>query len=321
MSIYTEIKCIGGRVNYPFSDRGDNVTREYELDCICDADAYAPSNYNDTLQSAATAGVDVLPAGFADVAAFWVEDSNPAPHSGPLVKFTRTFSHVPAAAVEPNGIYAFEFPVVPGGVFVSKNSTAESSSYNTSALTVTITATLSAGDVGNFRSGDVVSIVNPNRWAYEIAGGWQYQLSSFTGPCTVSGNVVTLVQDFYYIDGTDGTRKAYDNFSDQSAAHYSVKKMRSPERAEPETVNSPSKVSLRYVKVDDVSGLALADRFYLTDTAGAPITATTTTSLPYTTAAWQSAALFGEYIAAEDETFKRWRGNIYELSQIKVRMK
>jgi hypothetical protein len=117
MGLFRTAKCIGGKVTRPLEKEGDTTHRIYHLECVVDADAYTTLAQTAVLSNAATAGVDVLPAGFANASAYFAGDTKPEPFQGALVKFTRSFATKPANQSEVlvgSSTYSF-----PGRGFVS----------------------------------------------------------------------------------------------------------------------------------------------------------------------------------------------------------
>ena len=309
--------CVGAWIDYPFRDDGDSETKVYNHKMQVALSSYAPLNDNDTMTTATNKPVR---SPFDDDSdAYYVGDTPPTSIDGLMVEFVRSFANVPINREDPNGFYAFEFPIVPGGIQISKPTISESSSYNTSTFVLTITSTLSSLDAENFNDGDIVSIYNPNTWSYELGYGYTGYRSRFTGPCTKSGDVITLkIYNFFWSDA--GTPTAYSNFTDNNPSNYDVEKTISGERSSPSTINSSSVLSIRYVKSSAVSQISLGTKFELLTSTGDVTNTTSDTTIPFTTTEWQNAALAGEYIAAENETISKWRGNIYEVSQIMVKM-
>ena len=162
MSIFTQIRCVGGTFDFPFKNQGDDETKIYTLNCICDADAYTPSSYGDTMTNAASAGVDVLPANFADANAFWIGDGEITTLKGLVVQFQRRFSNLPKTRIRANGFYATTFPVTNGGDTVddfTATSATLSYDYTNEKLVATIDkATTVDVDAGGAGTTDVNTI-------------------------------------------------------------------------------------------------------------------------------------------------------------------
>ena len=314
---FSNATCVNARIEYPLRDQGDAVTKVYHHTMQQALTSYAPLADDDTMTTA-TEKPERSP--FPDDAnAFFIGDSTPTEIDGGLIEWVRSFANIPQDLIVPNGFYAFEFPDVPGGIVLSKSTTSESSSYNTSTLVLTITATLSASDAANFNNGDVLSIYNPATWTYNIPGILNYTRTIFTGPVTKSGNTITMTLDFFYLNL--GVPTAFSNFTDNGASYYDVKKTVSADRNGTEVINSPSLIQYRYIKNRSINLIQLKSKFELVTSTGDKTSATSTTTIPFTTAQYQTSALNSESIPAENETIEQWRGNIYRLSQIFVKMK
>ena len=311
--------CVGASIGYPFRDNGDSSTKVYSYTMQGALSTYAPLDDNDEMT---TAGKMPVRSPFPDDAnAFFVGDTKPTPIDGGLVEYVRTFANIPQSRIDPYGFYAFEFPIVPGGIQKSNDSTSESSSYNTGTFTLSISATLSAADALDFSNGEIVTIVNPSSWSYDSDGLVFYTKYEFKGAAIKNGNTITIkVYDFFY-QFQLGTKIAYDNFTDNGATKYIVKKIVSPARTAAQTINSPSQISFRYIKTQSSSEISLASPFKLQNSSGVETDATSDTTVPTTTTQYQNSALNGEYIGAENETINRWKGNIFEVQQIRVLMK
>jgi len=317
----TNATCVKARIEYPFRDQGDALTKVYHHTMQQKLTSYAPLDDDDTM-TAATEKPENSP--FADDAdAFFVGDTALAEQDGGMVEWVRSFANIPQDLITPGGFYAFEFPDVAGGIFTIKDTTSESSSYNAGTFVLTITATLSALDAAEFTDGQYLSIYNPNAWTYERVVGtstYSYTQTIFSGLTTKSVSTITLtIENFYHL--INGVKTAFTSFSDNTPTEYSVKIQVSPDRNSTAVINSPSVISNRYVKDRNVESIQLNSKFELTSLTGLIQTQTSISSIPFTTAQYQAAALNEQSIPAENETIEHWRGNIYRLSQIFVKMK
>jgi len=317
-STFSVAKCVRARIEYPFRDLGDAITKVYHHTMQQALSSYAPLADNDTMTTS-TEKPDGSP--FADDAnAFFVSDTTLNEIDGGRVEWVRSFANIPQDLIVPNGFYAFEFPDVSGGIVLSKATTSEISSYNSSTFQLTITATLSTSDAANFNTGDVLTVYNLSSWTY-TKNGSDISFTSITGVASKSGNTLTIIPNylFYYTSG--GTQLPVTGFTDNSAPEYLIRKQISPDRNGTAVINSPSYISHRYQIGRDVANFQLATPFQLSSSTGQSSNSTTVSTIPYTTAQYQEAALAGASIAAENETIEHWRGNIYRLSQIFVKMK
>ena len=310
---FTTPTCVRAWYEYPFRDQGDSVTKLYHNIMRVQETSYAPLADNDVLTDA---GAKPSRSPFADdAAAYYVGDSSLSQIGDGLVEFDRMFANVPAERIEPNGFYSFEYPRRTA-VLLTATTTSESSSYNTGALELTISATLSSPDAADFSDGDYITITNASGWEY-TAGTITYTRTSFTGNCTKSGNTLTLVISFFY--SLNGTPTAYTGFTDNNPASYTVTKIVSPGRSTSAQLNSASILSYRYVKTSNPESLSLSPKFLLTTSTGVVTNFLSSTSIPITTDEYNEASELGTYvIAAESEVPRRWYGNIYEISNILV---
>ena len=107
----------GTYISYPFIEQGDTTTKVYNLVCTQRASDYdaAQIDLDDTMSSAASAGVIDLPSGWADSSAFFVGDTGHTPIGGGMISFNRTFSTLPKTVVIPSGTENFQFPGILNG--------------------------------------------------------------------------------------------------------------------------------------------------------------------------------------------------------------
>lgn len=92
------VRCIGGRITKPLISEGDFDHKIYVLDCVCDPSQVTTLTNLTTMTNATSAGVDVLPAGFADASAYYIGDSEPVyGATGGTVSFQRRFATIPSA--------------------------------------------------------------------------------------------------------------------------------------------------------------------------------------------------------------------------------
>lgn len=98
MALYPTAQCLGGHIERPFAPDDDPNHKIYHLQCLVGAPYYTPISLNNTLASAASAGLNTLPAGIGpDPLAYHIGDSPPTPQQDtPFVTFIRSFATVPA---------------------------------------------------------------------------------------------------------------------------------------------------------------------------------------------------------------------------------
>ena len=106
----------GTYISYPFISDGDATTKVYNLVCTQRASDYdaAQIDLDDTMSSAASAGVIDLPSGWADSSAYFVGDTGHAPIGGGMISFSRTFSNIPQSTTISSGSAFVTFPGVVG---------------------------------------------------------------------------------------------------------------------------------------------------------------------------------------------------------------
>ena len=225
MALFTGIKCIGGRYEHPFHQQGDSATKVYQLRCICHVDQYTPLALDSLMTNAGTAGVDVLPAGFGDAAAYFVGDSTPEPFQGVLVQFMRTFANIPAAREEQTGTYTYNFPGGTRARLFEPAVTGQSESQPGGIYQATVT--LSPGDAAEFSDGDRCVIYNDVNWSWE-SGGVTVSWSSMYGLCTVSGNNITL------------TRSTSQPTVSSNSGTFTIQKIIAAGRSEAKSLNAAS---------------------------------------------------------------------------------
>mgnify|MGYP001590996210 CR=1 FL=1 len=118
MALFTSIKCIGGWIERPFNDSGDEGHKLFRFQCVVDAGVYTAlplSTLITDASAAAVAGLDGYPADVWPVSAdgncYFVGDTTPAPYgSGPLVSFVRTFSSIPSTRTRAAGAVSHTWP-------------------------------------------------------------------------------------------------------------------------------------------------------------------------------------------------------------------
>lgn len=323
MSLFTSIKCIGGRIDYPFKNEGDTTTKIYVLQCICDANVYAPAADDDTMTNAASAGVDALPAGFTDAAAYWVGDSDPVELNGPIVKFERSFSNIPQDRTRPFGLYAYTRPGIDqsisfgnyAAVWSTGGSTSKSFT-NSPEPRVTLTIPASPARNQNFEVGDRVQIFNDNLWNMDSGAiSSKYLVGTIL---TVSTNTFTI-NDLFRANASFSTQLVGVTIinSDNSATEYIMGKVL-PER-EQFALNVPAFREISYIKTsapEDVS-LTAAEDFLTSEQA--VTTQLTDTTVPNIT----------DYLndlqdkvskQIENESIDQWKGNIYQKIKLMGRI-
>lgn len=321
-SAFDTHKCTGGIIKYPFRDQGDNITKLYIHKMRGNRSSYAPLA-NDVLMTAA----DEKPIGspFSDDSiAYYVGDDDITDIGDSTIEYNRMFSNIPQSRIDPNGFYAFEFPEMSAQT-IEKTSTSESVSYDTSLFKLTFTINLSSSaDANEYTIGDFVYVNNASDFTYQSKIGTTVLSSTTTSSISgiisnISGNTVTVIREnFYFI--YDATETAYSNFTDNSGTYVLRKTI--PGRSEVFQSNSPSILSLRYIKTNNVDLILLNDKFQLINSSGNITNILSSTTAPLTLNEYREMIDNGEYgLNAEPESIRRWRGNIYEISAIKIKPK
>ena len=112
--------CIGGNIEFPFNQQGNQSTKIYRHHMLVSQDAYSTLPQNSTLTSATS---KPLRSPFPDdPAAYFVADQNPAAAGNGLMRFDRIFANIPLDYDEPYGLYAKELP--------SSSTSVESDAFN-----------------------------------------------------------------------------------------------------------------------------------------------------------------------------------------------
>lgn len=322
MSLYNNTQCTGGNFTRDFAYRGDKDTKVYTLQCRVYPDEYESLDLNTRMDSAASAGVNVLPFS-ADNDAFFVGDSN-WNLTGGLLLFNRMFANVPKSYEEAIGMYGFTFPKVPGGIFTEESTIDEDEDYNTSTFILELTLNFpDVATASKFQETQKITVTNPDGWSYKLtSGGSTFTRNTFEVMVdSVVSNVVRGSRRWSYFQygGADPGEKAFQNLTNQGNSAWTVRRIVYPERSGFEGVNSKAKRVARFVRADTIDEIATQGRFVLTETTTGESTSTTSdTTTPYTTESYRNLALANEYLNAEPEVATRWKGNIWEFSIVRV---
>ena len=173
----------GTYISYPFTSDGDTTTKVYNLVCTQRASDYnaAQIELDDTMSSAASAGVIDLPSGWADSNAYFVGDTGHTPIGGGMISFTRTFANIPQSITTPSGSESYTFPgmTVPAPVFggveqVEPSVSSISTQANISGVYVTLTGGNSSFfdevEVGRYISISANFTIQGDSRIYNISG-------------------------------------------------------------------------------------------------------------------------------------------------------
>ncbi len=137
-------------IEYPFIEDGDTATKIYHLICEVNKDDYASVALDTTMANASNADVLELPF-TADAAAYHVGDFNHQVIDGALLRFDRQFTSIPSDRDDVfTGTRAYSYP----GIFATTDAGTERtvtayshSGTSTQICTLTVTNTLSIGDL------------------------------------------------------------------------------------------------------------------------------------------------------------------------------
>jgi len=314
---FTTATCVNAWVEYPFANLGDVATKVYHHTMQQERLSYAPLAFNDVMTAA-----DEKPtrSPFADdSAAYWVEDSTTSDIGGTLVEFQRSFANIPADRIEPNGLYPFEFP---------GNSVAQSDAIGTSTggyvetvtsssgeqMKVDVVFTLSVADAAKLSTGETITIKN-NTDVFNIYYGYGFiNISTISAVVTsIVSTTITAEYSGYYATGTP----TFNKNPNATFTTYDISRPGFKLRDKLQD-STTSAILYTYEKLSNVTDASpFAEKFVVLNSAGTVTDNLAATTLP-TSAQYYEIFKAGGYINAEDETFERWRGNIYERKIIQV---
>jgi hypothetical protein len=133
-------------IEYPFIEYGDNTTKVYHLVCEVNEVDYAPIALDTTMASASNADVISLPF-TADAAAYHVGDFGKIKIDGGLTRFDRQFANIPSVRNDsPSGTTAYTYPGISSNDTDGTERTVTAASNAANVTTLTCTNTVSAGD-------------------------------------------------------------------------------------------------------------------------------------------------------------------------------
>ena len=325
----TTATCVAAWIEYPFNARGDVATKVYHHTMQVKRADYAPLAEDDIMTAA---GEKPTRSPFADDAvAYWVGDSIPRQIGGDLVEFDRPFANIPVARTETAGVYPFTFPGVSTDPETSVTAIATSTG-NESIVPVTgqsqaflVAFDVSTADLIKFRVGDGVSVnndadVTDGYFQVFQGGSWKDVTPASIGVISdISGNTVTAMI----------TYDTYGNFSNARSEFalttYTI--YSNIFRSSEITINSSAFEEINYQKADDSLTLALTSKFEIYAAASGDLTNLMDDGFSSGNRTTVQAEDYAELIAtgatinAEDASFSRWMGNIWEVRNIKVKAK
>lgn len=323
---FTTATTIEAWIEYPFNEQGDTTTKVYKHIMQVNRGSYAPLAYDDVMTAA---GEKPTRSPFSDdSSAYWVGDSEPRDVGGGIVEFERTFANVPADRTEAYGLYPFTFPGITQqlstATLTSTGNYAESiTSSLGETLSFDIQFDLSSADAATLAVGDPLRITNSGDTFDVDPDDGLSILSTYTfneGFYQVRVKSIvntTIVVNVVVPNRTTGTTPTIDGNPNGTRTSYAVLRSSYGDR-DPFTKSSSSILTVTYEKVSDPSTISSLATSQVVVTSGGAITDTATNSTIPTALEYTRFITQGTYINAEDESFERWKGNIYERRIIKV---
>lgn len=326
-SQFTTPICIGAWIEYPFRDQGDPVTKIYHHKMLVVMANYAPLADDDVMTAA---GQKPVSSPFADdAAAYYIGDSQPTESNG-LREFDRMFANIPADRVEPNGLYPFDFPGTGATTTVSVgDSTGNYSETVSSAqgeiFKADIVFDMSSTDAAKVAVGDWVRLENNgDTFTFNADdGSGAFSLSflsnAFTDyECRVKSVVSsTITVEFTVLDKITGAAPTASGNPNTTRVNYTLRHESLAIR-DPLQESSASVISFSYEKIADPLNIAdLETKFKVYTTSGV-VTDTLSSSTNPSSVDYTKKVGRWDYINAENQSFERWKGNIYERRTIKV---
>ena len=326
-SVYDTPRTSQCWVEYPFAYANDNTTRLYHHLMIMPGDKYAPLSYNDTM-AGANKPLDSL---FADDAnAFWVEDRNLAPIGNNLVSFDRLFAQVPTARIEGAPNYSFSFPSNGNTTINSEFTVSGGTSVTRSIVNgrPEVSFTTNATNALMLGIGDKFTLASNNygrNWFKAIPYG-STTLLTFGARLVVysktpSGSNYTIKG---YVEGHEGFILSSWQFPTAAGATtWYIQRITLQGRDGTTSVNASSTIDFRYIKTDDINSQKLGTEFQVIlapHSASNPIVVEDLSASTYPNLSMYNGLVYrGASIAAEDESARRWLGNIWEFQSRRVR--
>lgn len=325
---FTTPTCVSAWVEYPFASMGDPATKVYHHIIQVERLSYAPLDYDDVMT---LAGDKPARSPFADDAgAYWVEDSTPSDIGGTLVEFERLFANIPDDRVDPNGLYPFQFPGTGATTTVSVgNSTGNYSETVSSAqgevFTADIVFDMSSTDAAKVEAGDWVRLENNgDTFTFDADdGSGAFSLSflsnAFTDyECRVKSVISsTITVEFTVLDKITGAAPTASGNPNTTRVDYTLRHESLAAR-DPLQESSASVIAISYEKISDPLNIADLETIFKVSTTGGATTDTLSSSTNPSSVDYTKKVGRWDYVNAENQSFERWRGNIYERRTIKV---
>lgn len=317
-------------IEYPFRKEGDSATKVYHHIMQVFAEDYTTLADDVVLTDA---GAKPARSPFPDdSAAYYVGDYNLAHIDDGLVQFDRQFANVPADRTivsgnpEPNGLYAFEFPEVTTSISSGYKTSTGNESTTRSVITTTHVFNLSSGDVAEFAEGDYIALKNTTDkfyFIYTASGSVYIYLRTVLLDCLITditSNTITCTYTWSLSHSTFTNPSAGDNYNGNVTTYQAAITLLKS-RDEPLQANAPSFIEKTYIKSSEVIDevLSLKTKFAVLDASGNYINpqVLSGTTIP-TDEEYATIVYSGNTVNAENESIKRWKGNIFEKTLVKV---
>lgn len=306
-------------IEYPFRNQGDSTTKVYHHIMRATALDHVPLDDDDVMTDA---GEKPERSPFSDDSgAYYVGDYSISHVGDGLVEFDRQFANIPSdrtienGKADSTGLYAFDFPATSAAVN-DFESTTTTGSYSYSSPTISFSLTLTSGFItsANLAVGEDVKVYNGNDYFAFTRDGEQYSYKMFYGTiASIVGTVVT-VDSYETLNASSVTNNLFGG-----ASSFTFYKEKMPKRAAPLSDNSPAALEFRYVKSNDPFSLAsdLEKKFRVIDLANV-ITDTISPTTAPTLDFYANLVYNKDFINAEDEQLKKWKGNIYAKVRTKI---
>lgn len=297
-AIFAQVRAVAQTyIEYPFIELGDSDTKIYHMICTVNRDDYDATavELDDVMSNAASAGVIQLPFA-ADSGAYFVGDFGHSPKDGGLVEFERIFANIPADRDgEFTGTQSFTYPGMnTNGDKSGTDDNVTATSFSDPITTLTVTNTVSVGDV------------------IYLVLAWTGTVSvNFNGFRTVlSGSTGSVIKVSGVSAGTTFDSGTVTELNNQ------------PRGQKPELTGSIT--DFTYYLPGVTGGITVPEDVTETDTFNPfdPNTAQATVTLSVTTiptfGEYQAQIDAGNYIVI-DSRITRWKGNIIQKANLKIR--
>lgn len=149
-AIFAQVRAVSGAfIEYPFIETSDSVTKVYHMPCQVNRNDYdgAQLTLDATMANASAAGVIALPF-TSNASAYFIGDFNHSAIDGGLIEFDRLFAMIPATRNDsPSGTTAFTYPGIVSTDTDGTDRTVSAASNTDEVSTITCTNTVTVGEV------------------------------------------------------------------------------------------------------------------------------------------------------------------------------